>query len=263
MRRNAFQPGHSMPYDLAGKVIMVTGGGRGLGRASAQLLARYGASVGIADIDPATALESAAAITADGGNAKALVGNVAERPTFMSLAADLAQAFGRIDGIVNAAMWIRYEPIESVREDAFERMLSVGLKAAVWSAQAVLAHKDPQRSAGIVNFSSPAADQGYPNTAIYASVKGAIIALTRSLSVELGPQGVRVNAITPGAVPTPGARAVVDDAGYELRRRKTPLGRLGREEDIANMVAFLFSAEADFVNGAVLHVDGGVSVTAG
>ena len=160
-------------------------------------------------------------------------------------------------------MWIRYEPIEAVRDESFDRMLGAGLKAPVWAAQALLAHRDPKRPAGIVNFSSPAADQGYPNTAIYSAVKGAIVTLTRSLAVELGPVGIRVNAVTPGAVPTPGARAVVDEAGYELRRRKTPLGRLGREEDVANLIAFLFSSEADFINGAILHVDGGVSVTAG
>ena len=252
-----------MPFDLTDQVILVTGAGRGLGRAAAELLAQYGAIVGIADIDAATPHQVAAGIAERGGLAYPLVGDVGERAVFLKLAADLARRHGRIDGVVNAAMWIRYEPIAQVRDEAFDRMLDVGLKAAVWSSQALLAHRDPHRGAAIVNFSSPAADQGYPDTAIYASVKGAIIALTRTLSVELGRQGVRVNAITPGAVPTPGARAVVDEAGYELRRRKTPLGRLGREEDIANMVAFLFSSEAEFVNGAILHVDGGVSVTAG
>jgi NAD(P)-dependent dehydrogenase (short-subunit alcohol dehydrogenase family) len=252
-----------MPFELAGKVILITGAGRGLGRAAAELLARSGASVGIADIDSETSHAASADISAQGHAALPLVGDVSNRTAFLGLAADLARAYGRIDGIVNAAMWIRYEPIDAVRDEAFDRMLGAGLKAPVWAAQALLAHRDPKRPAGIVNFSSPAADQGYPNTAIYSAVKGAIVTLTRSLAVELGPLGIRVNAVTPGAVPTPGARAVVDEAGYELRRRKTPLGRLGREEDVANLIAFLFSSEADFINGAILHVDGGVSVTAG
>ena len=252
-----------MPFDLSGKVILITGAGRGLGRAAAELLARSGAAVGVADIDRDTSHDASATITEHGGAAVPLVGDVSARTVFLSLAADLARIHGRIDGIVNAAMWIRYEPIDAVRDEAFDRMLGAGLKAPVWAAQALLANRDSKRPAAIVNFSSPAADQGYPNTAIYSAVKGAIVTLTRSLAVELGPQGIRVNAVTPGAVPTPGARAVVDDAGYELRRRKTPLGRLGREEDIANLIAFLFSSEADFINGAILHVDGGVSVTAG
>ncbi len=180
----------------------------------------------------------------------------------MGVAAALAATCGRIDGVVNAAMWIRYDAIGEVTAETFEKMLGVGLMAPVWGTQALLRHMDPARGGGVVNFSSPAAMQGYPNTAIYAAIKGAIATLTRSLAVELGPAGVRVNAIVPGPVPTPGARAVVDEAGYELRRRKTPLGRLGREEDIANAIAFLFSDEADYITGAVLNVDGGCSLTA-
>lgn len=251
-----------MPFDLTDRVVLITGAGRGLGRACADLLAASGAAVGVADIDASTSHEAAAAIRARGGRTHPLVGNVADRGTFLQLAAQLAQEYGQVDAIVNAAMWIQYDPIREVTEQTVERLLAVGLKAPVWSAQALLAHRAPGRPAHLINFSSPAADQGYPNTAIYAAVKGAIITLTRTLAVELGREGVRVNAVTPGAVPTPGARAIVDDAGYELRRRKTPLGRLGREGDIANAVAFLLSPEADFVNGAVLHVDGGASITA-
>jgi NAD(P)-dependent dehydrogenase (short-subunit alcohol dehydrogenase family) len=190
------------------------------------------------------------------------VGDLSRRAVLMQAAADLAARCGRIDAVVNSAMWIRYEPIAEVSEETFAHMVDVGLKAPVWAAQALLAHMDPARGGNLINFSSPAAMQGYPNTAVYAAVKGAIVALTRSLAVELGPRKVRVNAVTPGPVPTPGARAVVDEAGYELRRRKTPLGRLGREQDLAQAIAFLLSDEADFITGAVLNVDGGCSLTA-
>ena len=252
-----------MPFDLSGQIILVTGAGRGLGRACAQLLGASGATVGVADIDATTAQDTASVLSTGGCAVHAIPGDVSNRESFMRVATDLAQRCGRIDGIVNAAMWIRYEPVAEVRDDTFERMIDVGLKAPLWAAQALLAHRDARRPASLVNFTSPAADQGYANTSVYAAVKGGVWSLTRTLAVELGSKGIRVNAVTPGAVPTPGARAVVDDAGYEMRRRKTPLGRLGREEDIAAAVAFLLSPEADFINGAILNVDGGISISAG
>ncbi len=252
-----------MSFDLAGQAILVTGAGRGIGRGAAERLAACGAVIGVADIDPQTCAETAAAIATAGGQAHALPADLSTRAAFMRTADAFAEIAGRIDGVVNSAMWIRYEPIAEVTEETFDRMLAIGLKAPVWGTQAVLRHMDPERGASVVNFASPAADQGYPNTSIYAAIKGAIAVVTRSLAVELGPKGVRVNAVTPGPVPTPGARAVVDEAGYELRRRKTPLGRLGREADIAAAIAFLMSGEASYVTGVILHVDGGCSITAG
>lgn len=251
-----------MPSDLKDRAILVSGAGRGIGRGTAELLAASGAVVGLADIDPVTCNDAAAAIRAAGGAAHAFAADLSERSTFLGVAEAFAGVAGRIDGIVNSAMWIRYEPIGEVTEATMEHMLGVGLKAPVWGAQALLRHMDPARGGGLINFSSPAAMQGYPDTAIYAAIKGAMVTLTRSLAVELGPSRVRVNAVVPGPVPTPGARAVVDEAGYELRRRKTPLGRLGREEDLANAIAFLLSDEADYITGAVLNVDGGCSLTA-
>ena len=223
-----------MPHDLTGKVILVTGGGRGIGRSAAELMASYGAVIGVADIDPATAEDTAAVIRRDGGVAHAFSGDLSDRDEFMRVGDALAAVTGRIDGVVNAAMWIHYDPVGDIRDDTFDKMLGVGLKAPVWGTQAVLRHMRPGEGGSVINFSSPAAMQGYPTTTVYACVKGAIVNLTHTLAVELGPVGVRVNAIVPGPVPTPGARAIVDEAGYELRRRKTPLGRLGTEIDIAN-----------------------------
>lgn len=251
-----------MTFDLAGQAILVTGGGRGIGRGTAELLARRGAVVGIVDIDAATAAEAAAAIRTAGGAAHVYVSDIAARSAFLDVAAAFATDAGRIDGVVNSAMWIRYEPVDEVAEETFDKMLAVGLKAPVWGAQAILKHMDRSRGGVVTNFSSPASEQGYPNTSVYAAIKGAVRTVTRSLAVELGPRGVRVNAVIPGPVPTPGARAVVDEAGYELRRRKTPLGRLGAEADIASAIAFLHSSEASYINGAILAVDGGSSLTA-
>ena len=250
-----------MAFDLKEQAILITGGGRGLGRGAAELLARSGAAVGVVDIDAASSAQAAAAIRATGGEAHVYVSDIAARSAFEDVAAAFARDAGRIDGVVNSAMWIRYDPLEDVTEETFDTMVAVGLKAPVWGAQALVRHMDPARGGVVTNFASPAAEQGYPNTSVYASVKGAVRTITRSLAVELGPRGVRINAILPGPVPTPGARAVVDDAGYELRRRKTPLGRLGAEADIAGAVAFLHSPDASFITGAILNVDGGCSLT--
>lgn len=239
------------------QVVLVTGAGRGIGRAAAETLAARGAAVGVLDIAPDLALETTAAILAAGGRAITLVADVADRNAVMAAAERLAAGFGPLTGLVNDAIWIRYGPVEEVTEEVLDRMLAVGVKAAFWGVQALLAHG---AGGAIVNICSPVADLGMANTASYSAVKGAIAALTRELSVELGPKGYRVNAVTPGAVPTPGARAIVDEAGYAKRRAQTPLGRLGQETEIAAAIAFLLGPEAGFITGEILHVDGGISV---
>lgn len=248
-----------MTKQLSGQVVLVTGAGRGIGAATARLLADRGAAVGLLDIDAGLCGAMAKSIGEAGGTAMALVADVADRAALFDAAARLKAAFGPLTAVVNDAMWIRYGPFDEVSEEALDRMLAVGIKGPFWGGQALLAHRDG-RPATIVNIASPVADLGTANTAAYTAVKGAIAALTRQQAVELGPQGVRVNAVTPGAVPTPGARAIVDEAGYAKRRAQTPLGRLGTEEEIAAAIAFLIGPDASFISGEILHVDGGITV---
>jgi NAD(P)-dependent dehydrogenase (short-subunit alcohol dehydrogenase family) len=248
-----------MAADLTGQVILISGAGGGLGRSAAQHLARCGAVVGVNDIDAARCEETVAAIAKEGGKAHSLPADLSSRGTFLRMAGVLAQAAGRVDAIVNNASIIHYEPIENVREEMLDRMLGIGLKAAVWGAQALLQHYDPARGGAIVNYASPVAYRGYPTTSIYSAIKGSLVSLTRTLAAELGPRGVRVNAIAPGSVPTPGAMKLVDPAEYERRARTIPLRRNGRLEDNDHALAFLLSSEASFITGAVLHVDGGIA----
>lgn len=248
-----------MSEDLTDQVVLVTGAGRGIGAATARLLAARGAAVGVLDIDADLANQTAGAIGAAGGRAIAIVADASDRGAVFDAAASLAGTFGPLTGIVNDAIFIRYGPVEDVAEDVLDRMFAVGIKGAFWGVQALLAHRGG-KPASIVNLASPVADLGTANTSSYTAVKGAIVALTRQLAVELGPRGVRVNAVAPGAVPTPGARAIVDEAGYAKRRAQTPLGRLGEEGEIAAAIAFLIGPDASFITGEVLHADGGITV---
>lgn len=242
-----------------GQIVLVTGAGRGIGAATAILLAERGASVGVFDIDEGLTNSTAGAINDAGGKAISLVADVANRDAVMDAAEKLARAFGPLTGVVNDAIWIRYGPVEEVTDEILGRMLDVGLKGPFWGVQALLAHRG-EAPAAIVNITSPLAEVGSAGTSSYTAIKGAMAAVTRQLAVELGPQGIRVNAVTPGAVPTPGARTIVDEEGYRKRKAQTPLGRLGTEEEIAAAIAYLMSDDASFVTGTILRADGGITV---
>lgn len=242
----------------AQRVAIVTGAGRGLGRAMARRLAHDGFSVVAIDVDAQRAQETAQAIAHDGRQGMALALDVTDRAAVVAGFASVARDLGRIDALVNNAMWIRYGPLLEADEPTIDRMLAVGLKALVWTIQAAHPAMAAQGTGAIVNVSSPAAVRGVPGSAIYSAIKGAVSSLTWQSSGELGRQGIRVNGVIPGAVPTEGARALVDEEGYEARKRANPLGRLGAPEEIAAAVSFLLSPDAAYVNGHLLAVDGGL-----
>jgi meso-butanediol dehydrogenase/(S,S)-butanediol dehydrogenase/diacetyl reductase len=245
--------------DLSGQHIFVTGAARGLGRSVAEKLASCGATVAVTDVDAAGCDAVVKGIRAAGGAAFAYLVDVAMRDEFMQAAAKFAEACGRIDAMVNNAMLLRYEPVEKITPETLNRMTAIGINGSIWGAQALLKHYDAARGGTIINMASPVAEKGFPNTAAYSLVKGAIVTLTKVLAAELGPRNVRVNAIAPGSVPTPGALGLNDKAEYERRMHSIPLRRLGREQDNAEACAFLLSGAASFINGEILHVDGGIA----
>lgn len=244
---------------LQGRVALVTGGGRGIGRAIALAYAREGALVGVLDLKPEVADSAVDAISAAGGKAVALVGNVARREDVFSAVMRLRAAFGPVTVLVNNAMWNRYGPLQDQTEDMIGRMIDVGFKGVIWGYQAVL---DDMTSAGggaIVNIASPSAVLAMTNGIMYSAVKAAVAASTRSAAAEFGPRKIRVNAIAPGPTPTDGANLVVTEDAWERRRARVPIGRLGTPEDVAGAAVFLASDEASFITGDMLFVDGGIT----
>ncbi len=243
------------------RVAVVTGGGRGIGRAAAFALARDGFAIAVLDIDAVTAADAAAQLRGTQHRAFGIEVDVASKSSFDAAVQRVVGEFGRLDVLVNNAMWVRYRPTVTLEEAEIDKMIGVGLKATIWGAQIAAAHMQRGGGGCIVNVSSPAADVGVPGAAAYSAVKGGVSALTRSLAVEFGPLGIRVNAVSPGATPTPGAMAINPDRAFaEARKNRTPLGRLADPEDIAEGIAFLASDKSRYVTGHILRVDGGISI---
>ncbi|MCM3503171.1 SDR family oxidoreductase [Microbacterium sp. P26] len=238
------------------RVVIVTGAGRGIGEAIARRLADDGWTVIAVDRDG----DGVERLVHAAGAARlhAARADVTDRSAVFALVDDVVARHGRVDAVVNNAMWVRYAPLDEMTEEVIDGMFAIGVKAALWLTQAVFPHFRRQGGGSIVNMSSPAATRGFDGSSAYSAVKGAVTSLTLQASRELGPDGIRVNAVVPGAVPTPGAREVVDDEGYEVRRSMAALRRLGTPDDIAGAVAFLVGDDARFITGHLLRVDGGL-----
>lgn len=249
--------------ELADKVAIVTGASRGLGRAIAERYAAACATVVVLDLKPAWAEAAAAAIVEAGGRAVGLACDVADRDAVHAMAGDVLARFGRIDVLVNNAMWNRYEAIADIRPDTTERMIGVGFGAIVWGIQAVAPAMREGGGGAIVNIGSVAGQVGIANGLIYCGVKAGVGGLTRAAAVELGPDRIRVNAIAPSTVATEGVVAMLSEATFAKRVAGTPLRRLGETGDIAEAALFLASDAASFVTGQVLTVDGGIATALG
>ena len=248
-----------MALRMDGKVALVTGGAQGIGRAICDRFAAEGAIVAVLDIKADNAERAAQAIRDKGGQAVACAGNVAERATFESAVAMLERDHGRLDVLVNNAIWVRYGPIDAITPEMLDRMVGTGFKSVVWGTQVAAALMAKGRGGSIINIASAAGFLGMPNGLIYCGVKAGVLGLTRASAVELGPKKIRVNAIAPGTIMTEGVSLNVDEAGMAKRIARTPVGRLGQVEDIANAAVFLAGDDSGFMTGESMLIDGGVT----
>ena len=246
-----------MAGELAGRAAIVTGASRGLGRAIAELFVREGASVAILDLKQPWAGKVADEIAAQGGKAIGIGCDVSDRDAVHAAVAATLAAFGRIDILVNNAMWNKYEPIAEITPETFDRMTRIGLGGIVWGIQAA-APAMREQGGSIVNIGSMAGRLASPNALIYAGVKAGVDGLTRAASIELGKHGIRVNAIAPSTIATEGVRAMLSPEMLADRIARSPLGRLGETGDIAETALWLASDRSGFINGQSIAVDGGL-----
>jgi 3-oxoacyl-[acyl-carrier protein] reductase len=244
---------------LAGRVAVVTGASKGIGAAIARHFAAEGASV---VVNYSSGKEGADKVVADitsaGGQAVAVQADMARKADIERLFAEAKKAFGRIDILVNNAGIYEFAPLETVTEEFFQRQFNVNVLGLLLASQAAVRMFD-EAGGSIVNISSVVSTLGFPNASVYSGTKGAVDSITRSLAKELGPRGIRVNAINPGMVETEGTHSAGIAEG-EMRKQveaMTPLGRIGKPRDIAGAAVFLASPDASWITGETLVISGG------
>lgn len=244
---------------LAGKVAVVTGASKGIGAGIAKHLAAGGAAVVVNYSSSRTDGDKVvAAITANGGKAIAVQANLSQQSDIERLFAEAKKAFGRLDILVNNAGIYESSPLENVTEEHFHKQFNLNVLGLILATQAATKLFDAA-GGSIINISSVASTLGFPTYAVYSGTKGAVDAITRSLAKELGPRGIRVNAINPGMIETEGAHAA-GIATSDMRKQieaQTPLGRIGQPQDIAGAVVFLASSDSSWITGETLVISGG------
>jgi NAD(P)-dependent dehydrogenase (short-subunit alcohol dehydrogenase family) len=245
-----------------GQVAIVTGAAGGIGRAAAARLAAEGAAVVVADIDAVGAQQAAASL---GEQALGVACDVAVATDVERLVAATIERFGRLDALVNnAAVGAFGATVESTDETTWDRIVGVNLKSVYLVSRAAIPHLRAAGGGTIVNVASVHAHLTSPGVAPYAAAKGGVLALTRTMALDLAEDGIRVVAVSPGAVETPMLHSHADRAGLTLEQMGfahdgRSIGRIAAPEEIAAVIAFLCSRDASFVTGSTVNADGGLT----
>jgi 3-oxoacyl-[acyl-carrier protein] reductase len=255
--------------ELQGQVAIVTGAGRGIGRATALELARLGADIAVAELDAGAGADKTAALVQDAGRRAVVIPtDVTKRDQLAAMVERTLAAFGRIDVLVNNAGIYRAAPTLEVTEEHWDAIMTINAKAVFFASQAVLPTMIAAKQGSIVNLASMAGKIGSRTNLPYNASKAAVISITKSLALAHAADGVRVNCVCPGFVETDMWTMVAREQGAILnltpeeftkkRLETVPLGRMERPEDVAQVIGFLASPRAAYMTGQALSVDGGL-----
>jgi 3-oxoacyl-[acyl-carrier protein] reductase len=243
---------------LKGKVAIVTGAAQGIGRGIALALVKEGVKVVVSDVSDKTA-DVVKKIESLGSEVLAVKVNVADSKETEKMAKAAVKKFGRIDILVNNAGIYPFKPLIEMKEEDWDKVMGVNLRGVFNSTKAVLPKMIEQKNGNIINIASIAgAVVGYPNLVHYSASKGGVLGFTRAAALELAQYGIRVNAIAPGAIETPGTKVL----GEVLKQieQTIPQRRIGQPNDIANLVVFLASDDSSYITGQLIVADGGLTI---
>jgi NAD(P)-dependent dehydrogenase (short-subunit alcohol dehydrogenase family) len=249
---------------LDGKVCLITGAGSGIGQASARLFAKEGARVVVADIDEKAAKATVAVIRKAGGEAAAERVDVTDEADTVALVQRVVKRFKRIDVLFNNAGISGVGDVLETNPDLFDRVMTVNVRGVYLMSRATVPQMIKQRSGSIINMSSCIAEIGLARRVSYAASKGAVLAMTKSMQVDVAQHGIRVNALLPGTIMTPFVERYLKESykdpeeGYDSIRKRQLTSELGKPEDVAFAALYLASDESRFVMASGLAVDGGV-----
>lgn len=247
--------------DLKGKVVIVTGARRGMGKSHVLSFAKEGARIVVSDISLEDCQKVTEEINKMGGEAIAIKCDVSQKKEIEEMVKKTIEKWRKIDVLVNNAGICQFKPFLEITEEEWQRTLDINLKGYFLTAQACAKEMIKRKSGSIINIASIAMGQigvGFPNLAHYSASKGGIVAMTETLALELAPHNIRVNVVSPGAIETPMIDPLkIDSKTTEAILARIPMRRIGKPEEVSHLVLFLASEAASYITGANFIVDGG------